>query len=67
MDIIYRDDQQLFLASADYLANYGLTTLISDFEAATSEVLKGLASSILLLLFFHLAYLVISASSMLDS
>ncbi|XP_031124556.1 peroxisome biogenesis protein 3-2-like [Ipomoea triloba] len=40
-DIIYRDDQQLFLASADYLANYGLTTLISDFEAATSEVLKG--------------------------
>ncbi|CAH9096139.1 unnamed protein product [Cuscuta europaea] len=41
-DIIYRDDQQLFLSSADYLVNYGLTTLILNFEAATSEVIKSI-------------------------
>ncbi|MCE0482249.1 hypothetical protein HAX54_040831 [Datura stramonium] len=35
------NDQQQFLASADYLTSFGLPTLISSFEAATSEVLKG--------------------------
>ncbi|KAK4364043.1 hypothetical protein RND71_015401 [Anisodus tanguticus] len=40
-DLIDRDDEQQFLASADYLTNVGLPTLISSFETATSEVLKG--------------------------
>ncbi|WMV22130.1 hypothetical protein MTR67_015515 [Solanum verrucosum] len=40
-DLIDRDDEQQFLASADYLTNVGLPALISCFETATSEVLKG--------------------------
>ncbi|CAN4088778.1 unnamed protein product [Withania somnifera] len=39
-DLINRDDEQQFLASADYLAYVGLPALISSFETATSEVLK---------------------------
>uniref|UniRef100_M1BAM1 Amino acid transporter n=1 Tax=Solanum tuberosum TaxID=4113 RepID=M1BAM1_SOLTU len=41
IDLIDRNDQQQFLASADYLTSFGLPTLISSFEGATSEVLKG--------------------------
>lgn len=40
-ELIDRNDEQQFLACADYLSNYGLLTLISDTEAATSEILKG--------------------------
>ncbi|XP_028072499.1 peroxisome biogenesis protein 3-2-like isoform X1 [Camellia sinensis] len=40
-DLIDRNDQQQFLASADFLSNYGLPTLISNMQAAASEVLKG--------------------------
>ncbi|CAA2993717.1 peroxisome biogenesis 3-2-like [Olea europaea subsp. europaea] len=40
-DLIDRNDEQQFLAYADYLSNFGLPTLISDTEAATSQVLKG--------------------------
>lgn len=40
-DLIYRDEEQQFLASADYLTNVGLPALISCFETAASEVLKG--------------------------
>ncbi|XP_057464334.1 peroxisome biogenesis protein 3-2-like [Actinidia eriantha] len=40
-DLIGRNDQQQFLASADFLSNYGLPTLISNMQAAASEVLKG--------------------------
>ncbi|XP_016474110.1 peroxisome biogenesis protein 3-2-like [Nicotiana tabacum] len=40
-DLIDRDDEQQFLASADYLTNVGLPALISSFETAASEVLKG--------------------------
>lgn len=40
-DLIYKDEQKLFLSTADYLANHGLITLVSRFEAATSEVIKG--------------------------
>ncbi|KAL3512198.1 hypothetical protein ACH5RR_024915 [Cinchona calisaya] len=40
-DLIDRNDEQQFLAIADFLSNYELQTLIGSFEAATSEVLKG--------------------------
>ncbi|THG22791.1 hypothetical protein TEA_012496 [Camellia sinensis var. sinensis] len=40
-DLIDRNDQQQFLASADFLSNYGMPTLISNMQAAASEVLKG--------------------------
>ncbi|KAL8488059.1 hypothetical protein ACS0TY_024367 [Phlomoides rotata] len=40
-EFIDRNDEQQFLACADYLSNYGLITLISDIEASTSEILKG--------------------------
>ncbi|XVF50524.1 hypothetical protein PTKIN_Ptkin04bG0108300 [Pterospermum kingtungense] len=40
-DLIDRDDQQKFLASADFLANYGLPKLISDMQTAATEVLKA--------------------------
>ncbi|XP_009791935.1 peroxisome biogenesis protein 3-2-like [Nicotiana sylvestris] len=40
VDLIDRNDQRRFLASADYLTTFGLPTLISSFEAANSEVLK---------------------------
>lgn len=40
-DLIDRNDEQQFLATADFLSNYALPTLISSLEAATSEVLKG--------------------------
>lgn len=40
-DLIDRNDEQQFLAYADHLSNFGLPALISDIEAATSEVLKG--------------------------
>ncbi|KAI3455756.1 hypothetical protein Pfo_012419 [Paulownia fortunei] len=40
-ELIERNDEQQFLACADFLSNYGLLTLISNTEAATSEVLKG--------------------------
>ncbi|KAB1212327.1 Peroxisome biogenesis protein 3-2 [Morella rubra] len=40
-DTIDRDDEQKFLASADFLSNVGLSSLISDMLAAATEVLKG--------------------------
>ncbi|KAJ9162487.1 hypothetical protein P3X46_022254 [Hevea brasiliensis] len=41
VDLIERDDQQKFLASSDFLANYGMPVLISNIQAAATEVLKG--------------------------
>ncbi|XP_031282031.1 peroxisome biogenesis protein 3-2-like isoform X2 [Pistacia vera] len=40
-DFIDRDDQQKFLASVDFLANYGLQALISNIQAAATNVMKG--------------------------
>lgn len=40
-DLIDRDDQQRFLASADFLSTYGLPALISNMQVAVTEVLKG--------------------------
>lgn len=40
-DTIDRDDEQNFLASADFLSNYGLPALVSDMQAAATEILKG--------------------------
>ncbi|KAL5748820.1 hypothetical protein ACOSQ2_026117 [Xanthoceras sorbifolium] len=40
-DPIDRDDEQKFLASVDFLANYGIQTLISNLQVAATEVLKG--------------------------
>lgn len=40
-DFIDRDDQQKFLASVDFLANYGLQALISNIQAAATKVMKG--------------------------
>ncbi|KAL1564057.1 peroxisome biogenesis protein 3-1-like [Salvia divinorum] len=40
-EMIDKNDEQQFLANADYLSNHGLLSLISDTEAVTSEVLKG--------------------------
>ncbi|EXB69126.1 Peroxisome biogenesis protein 3-2 [Morus notabilis] len=40
-DLIDRDDQQRFLASADFLSTYALPALISNMQAAVTEVLKG--------------------------
>ncbi|KAG5539434.1 hypothetical protein RHGRI_019841 [Rhododendron griersonianum] len=40
-DLIDRNELQQFLASADFLSNYGMSTLISNMQAAASEVLKG--------------------------
>jgi peroxin-3 len=36
-----RNDLQQFLATADFLSNYGMSSLISDMQAATTQVLKG--------------------------
>ncbi|KAK8627851.1 hypothetical protein V6N13_135449 [Hibiscus sabdariffa] len=40
-DLIDRDDQQKFLASADFLASNGLPKLISSMQTAATEVLKA--------------------------
>ncbi|CAI9113497.1 OLC1v1014111C3 [Oldenlandia corymbosa var. corymbosa] len=40
-DLIDRDDEQQFLAIADFLSNYEVPALAAIVEAATSEVLKG--------------------------
>ncbi|XP_047943933.1 peroxisome biogenesis protein 3-1-like [Salvia hispanica] len=40
-EMIDKNDEQQFLACADYLSNRGLLSLISDTEAVTVEVLKG--------------------------
>ncbi|EOY21205.1 hypothetical protein QUC31_007233 [Theobroma cacao] len=40
-ELIDRDDQQKFLANADFLANHGLSTLISHMQTAATEVLKA--------------------------
>lgn len=40
-DLIDRNDQQQFLASADFLSSYGMSTLITNMQTATTEVLKG--------------------------
>ncbi|XP_062117966.1 peroxisome biogenesis protein 3-2 [Humulus lupulus] len=40
-DLIDRDDQQKFLASADFLSTNGLPALISNMQAAVTEVIKG--------------------------
>ncbi|XP_059640811.1 peroxisome biogenesis protein 3-2-like [Cornus florida] len=39
-DLIDRSDQQQFLASSDFLCNYGMPTLISNMQAAATEILK---------------------------
>ncbi|KAJ6340325.1 hypothetical protein OIU77_008143 [Salix suchowensis] len=41
VDIADRDDQQKFLASADFLANNGLLALIPNIQAVVTEVLEG--------------------------
>ncbi|KAJ6970037.1 hypothetical protein NC653_034567 [Populus alba x Populus x berolinensis] len=41
VDLVDRDDQQKFLASADFLANNGLLALISNIQAVVTEVLEG--------------------------
>lgn len=41
VDLIDRNDQQQFLATADFLSNYGMPILISNMQAAATEVLKG--------------------------
>lgn len=41
LDLIDRDDEQKFLASADYLASNGMPSLISNMQSAVKEVLKG--------------------------
>ncbi|GKV05119.1 hypothetical protein SLEP1_g17160 [Rubroshorea leprosula] len=40
-DLIERDDQQKYLAGADFLANRGMPVLISSVQVAATEVLKG--------------------------
>ncbi|XVF09510.1 hypothetical protein REPUB_Repub07fG0099400 [Reevesia pubescens] len=40
-DLIDWDDRQKFLASADFLANYGFLKLISNMQIAATEVLKA--------------------------
>ncbi|KAJ8753662.1 hypothetical protein K2173_026338 [Erythroxylum novogranatense] len=40
-DLIDRDDEQKFLASADFLASNGLPALISNMQAAVTEELEG--------------------------
>ncbi|XP_047332133.1 peroxisome biogenesis protein 3-2-like [Impatiens glandulifera] len=40
-DLIDRNDQQQFLASADFLSNEGMLSLIAGMQAAVSEVLIG--------------------------
>lgn len=39
--MIDKNDEQQFLACADYLSKNGLQSLTSDTEAVASEVLKG--------------------------
>ncbi|XP_010506481.1 PREDICTED: peroxisome biogenesis protein 3-1 [Camelina sativa] len=41
LDLIDRDDEQKFLASADFLSTSGMPSLISDMQSAVKEVLKG--------------------------
>ncbi|KAF9667554.1 hypothetical protein SADUNF_Sadunf15G0035200 [Salix dunnii] len=41
VDIADRDDQQKFLASADFLANNGLLALVTNIQAVVTEVLEG--------------------------
>uniref|UniRef100_A0A6M2E8B7 Peroxin-3 n=1 Tax=Populus davidiana TaxID=266767 RepID=A0A6M2E8B7_9ROSI len=41
VDLVDRDDQQKFLAGADFLANNGLLALISNIQAVVTEVLEG--------------------------
>ncbi|KAG9132382.1 hypothetical protein Leryth_022420 [Lithospermum erythrorhizon] len=40
-DVIGRKDEQLFLASADFLSNFGVHNLRCSIEAAASEILIG--------------------------
>lgn len=40
-DLIDRKDEQLFLASADFLSNYALHNLRCSIEAAASEIIHG--------------------------
>ncbi|XP_031406656.1 peroxisome biogenesis protein 3-1-like [Punica granatum] len=40
-NLIDMEDQEKFLASADFLSNQGLPALISNMQAAATEVLKG--------------------------
>lgn len=40
-DVVDRKDQQKFLESIDFLAQYGIPSLVSDMELATKEALKG--------------------------
>jgi peroxin-3 len=41
VDLIDRDDQQKFLAGADFLAKNGLLALISNIQAVVTEVIEG--------------------------
>ncbi|XP_056854187.1 peroxisome biogenesis protein 3-1-like [Raphanus sativus] len=41
IDLIDREDEKKFLASADYLATNGIPSLISNIKSAVKEVLKG--------------------------
>lgn len=40
-DLIDQNDEQQFLASADFLSNQRMPTLISNMQAAATEVLRG--------------------------
>ncbi|KAK3002219.1 hypothetical protein RJ639_021915 [Escallonia herrerae] len=40
-NLIHRNDQQQFLATVDFLSNYGMPTLISSMQEAATDVLKG--------------------------
>lgn len=40
-DMIDRDDEQKFLATSDFLSNYGLPALMLDMQEAAIEILKG--------------------------
>lgn len=41
-DVFDREAHQKFLGSVNFLSQYGIHALISDMEAATKVVLKGL-------------------------
>ena len=65
-DLIDRDDQQKFLASADFLANYGLPTLLSNMQTAATEVLKAWVVFQFFIFFFSFIILGISMFLQVD-
>lgn len=40
-DLIDRNDEQQFLASADFLSSQRMPSLVSNMQAAATEVLRG--------------------------